>query len=294
MDSLQRYHFDTFGFVVLRNVLSAAEVTAMNIGISHNQHNFHERTGSIRNSAQGTSGRRDCGNFLSWPASDAGDTFRSLICHPVLFPILNEVCGLGHRLDHKPLLFSQPMGAEGFDLHGGAVRSDGSINFPISYHCLNGQILCSLVNVAVQLSDSPSGSGGFVVIPGSHKSNFPPPTEGLRLLTESHGYQPECNAGDVVLFTEAVLHGATVRSAPEERRVVLMRFAPATCAYARGYLEQDFLEHLTPVQRAVAGPPFHLDQDRLIPGEGEAVCIPRPRKEEKKDFDRLVFKSDYY
>ena len=137
-----------------------------------------------------------------------------------------------------------------------------------------------------------------MVIPGSHKSNFPCPKseDELRLLADEFGYQPECKAGDAVLFAEAVLHGAAVRLAETERRVALIRFAPPTCAYARGYLDFDFLEKLTPAQKAVASFPFHVDQDRVCPeiGGGESTHIPRKRREEKKQFDQVVFNSQYY
>ena len=292
MDPSQRYLFDTFGYVRIPGVLTAEEVALLNSGIDRHAHDFHERTGPVRNSEIGNGGRRDCGNFLSWPDSDGGAVFRSLLCHPNLVPVLNEVCGLGHRLDHSPLLFSQPTGAEGFDLHGGAVKSDGSLNFPISYRCQNGHIVCSLVNVAVQLSDCEKGSGGFVVVPGSHKSNFYPPD--LPTIAENFGHQPECEAGDVILFTEAILHGASVRVAKQDRRVVLIRFAPPTCAYARGYLEpDDYRMLLTPAQCAVVAPPYHLDQDRPAPVLG-TVSVPHRRKADKKAFDRTVFDKDYY
>ena len=298
---VERYLFDTLGFVVIKGIFSKAEIGAINAGINNREAtDFHERTGGIRNSALGKCGRKDCGNFLSWPEQDGGSILRSLLAHPKLRPILDELCGPGHRLDHKPVMFIQEQGAEGFDLHGGAVTASGAYNFPISYHCHAGQIVCNLINVAVQLTDSPKGAGGFVVVPGSHKSNFPSPKtpELLQYIADNYGYQPDCEAGDAVLFTEAVLHGAAVRTSPNQRRVVLMRFSPATCAYARGYANggfSDFINHLTPAQRAVAEQlPFHLDQDRETPSEGGTICVPHPRRADKKHFDRVVFGNDYY
>lgn len=302
LSPVERYLFDTLGFVVIKGVFNKEELSIINAGIErHAETDFHERTGTVRNSTQGKSGRRDCGNFLSWSDEDGGSILRSLLAHRRLHPILDELCGEGHRLDHKPVMFIQDQGAEGFDLHGGAVTCTGAYNFPISYHCNAGQIVCNLINVAVQLTDSPKGAGGFVVVPGSHKSNFPYPKtpELLQYIADHYGYQPDCEAGDAVLFTEAVLHGAAVRTSPNQRRVVLMRFSPATCAYARGYANggfADFMEKLTPAQKAVAGQlPFHLDQDREAPlGGGDQVCVLHPRRQDKKSFDRIVFGNDYY
>jgi hypothetical protein len=293
----QRYLFDTLGFVVLRGALSAAELELVNRGIDKNANQFFQREGALRNSAAGSSGRIDCGSFLSWSAEDGGDVFRSLLCHPVIAPVLDELCGVGHRLDHKPILFRQPNGCEGFDLHGGAVSKTGVYDYPISYHCHAGNIVCNLINVAVQFTASPRGAGGFVVVPGSHKSNFPnPPPEELQAIADTYGYQPECNAGDVVLFAEACLHGAAVRAAPQERRVALIRFAPATCAFARGYLDghPQFYDYLTDAQKAVVAPPYHLQLDRLIPADNGGHRVANPRRQDKKDFDKTVLSSEYY
>jgi hypothetical protein len=53
-----------------------------------------------------------------------------------------------------------------------------------------------------------------------------------------HLFQPETEAGDVVLFTESSFHGTLPWTAATERRVGLYRFAPATMAYGRAYFPQ--------------------------------------------------------
>jgi ectoine hydroxylase-related dioxygenase (phytanoyl-CoA dioxygenase family) len=296
MDAHSKYLFDTLGFLVVKDVLSREQLETLNAAIDRKPDHFFQRTDSLRNSSRGTSGRKDCGSFMQWPATDGGDIFRSLLCHPKLHPIINSLCGQGHRLDHKPVLFIQQPLAEGFDLHGGAVNTQGHYNFPISYHCHAGQIVCNLINVAVQLTASPHGAGGFQIIPGSHKANFPPPSgpDALQTLADTYALQPACEAGDVIIFAEAALHGAAVRNAPTERRVALFRFAPATCAYARGYLDEEDRALLTPAQKAIVTPPYHIDQDRLVPQDNGNVNIPHPRKSEKKIFDQAVFGNNYY
>ena len=73
-----------------------------------------------------------------------------------------------------------------------------------------------------ELTDVKAGDGGFCVIRGSHKINYPVPQEIV------HGeaytdrlYQPETEAGDVVLFSEATVHGTLPWTSHEERRAVL-------------------------------------------------------------------------
>lgn len=73
-----------------------------------------------------------------------------------------------------------------------------------------------------------------------------------------HLHQSTTSAGDVILFSEATVHGALPWVAQHERRVAVLRFAPATCAYGRAYAEgwpPEMLEGLTPQERAVMEPP---------------------------------------
>ena len=71
-------------------------------------------------------------------------------------------------------------------------------------------------------------------------------------------YQPVTQAGDVVVWSEATVHGATPWQADHQRRIALYRFSPANMGYGRGYLEVDpaRLEGMTDAQRAVLQPPY--------------------------------------
>jgi hypothetical protein len=88
--------------------------------------------GSDALGGDGTTGRADMGGMLEWEAAD-GDPFRAMLAHPRLTPVLNQLVGVGHRMDHLPLLISQSQGAEGFKFHGGATQSDGSWAFDLAY-----------------------------------------------------------------------------------------------------------------------------------------------------------------
>ena len=48
---------------------------------------------------------------------------------------------------------------------------------------MNGQMHSSLLACSVQLVDHNAGSGGFCVVPGSHKSNFKMPD---KMIGKSH------------------------------------------------------------------------------------------------------------
>ena len=89
---------------------------------------------------------------------------------------------------------------------------------------------------------------------------------GASAAFREHVYQPATKAGDVVLWSEATIHGATPWRGAHQRRLALYRFAPANMGYGRGYLEhpQAQLQQMSPMQRAVLEPPYSPGAQRPI------------------------------
>ena len=309
MSDDERFWFDTNGFLILRNVFSSTDVAAMHDAIDARVDSSaeSERTGALRLtrangplSGDGVTGRRDVAGFLGWPKGER-EKFREVLSHPRLAPYLHELLGPGYRLDHNPLLIQQAPGAEGFEMHGGAMTDDGKRNWPLGYAVHDGEMRCELLAVTVALTPVKEGEGGFVVVRGSHKSAFPAPksVKGYETAQE-HGYSPVLNAGDVVLFSEATTHGTLAWRGEEERRTLIYRFAPATSAYGRGYAEnggwpESWTEGMTPAQLATLQPPYHPRLDReSVAEDGVNVIRPAPREAFKVKFDEEVFGSKYF
>ena len=159
-------------------------------------------------------------------------------------------------------------------------------------------------------------------MPGSHKSNFRAPgqlihggdscsqTEGGEEGTDSLKdvcVQPEVKPGDVILFSEGTVHGASPWRNEWERRVALYRFAPSFMGYGKaysmgegiskeeqtGFWPSELTEGMTPGQKAVCQPPFATHLERAtVDGEGGANM--KERSKAKKDFDMKVFGRECY
>ena len=306
----QRYAFDLNGFLVLRGVFSEAMVARANAAVDAHMDELHERVGQLRTSGlygresarlagDGQTGRFDMGGMLGWAAPHC-EPFREVLCHRAIAGALNELVGVGYRLDHSPLMIAQEKGSEGHTLHGGAVTEAGEPAWPLAYEFRHGQMRNQLLTVCMQLSEAPAGAGGFCAVPGSHKSNLPVPPALADLADAelaTHVVQPALSPGDCLLFSEATLHGTLPWTAEHQRRTIIYRFAPAGSAYGRGYHPQwpaSALEGMSEAQLAVMQPPFHPRMNRsYVNGEGEAVAA-KPRESWKVEFDERVFGSRYF
>lgn len=315
MSTYDKFLFDLNGYVIVRGVLTADEVKAAHAAIDANAANLQSRkTDALRNAAPGSplaapGPRLDMGGFLGWPKPHC-DVFRSILAHPKLIPYINELCGEGYRLDHQPLILAQDKDSEGFALHGGPISGDdgqpkGKFNPELQYRTVNGELWTSLLAVAVHLTDHNPGDGGFCIVRGSHKLNFPVPVDvanGRVAGFEEHLHQPVTKAGDVLIWSEATVHGAVPWRGDVQRRLALYRFAPANMGYGRGYLElpPNFYDGMTPLQRAVVEPPYATRLERSLVTVEAAVERPegpapiKKRSEAKKAFDRNLFGTNYF
>jgi len=306
MSDEDKFLFDTNGFVVVRGVFGADDLRRFHAAIDAHADRIHERKGQLRLTANrtplsgdGVTGRKDLAGFLGWETPHR-EPFRDVLTHPRLLPYLHELVGPGYRLDHNPLLILQDPGSEGFEFHGGSTLDSGEWNHPLGYQFNHGKMRCNLLAFAVHLTDVKEGEGGFCVIRGSHKSNYACPAAIKRYeRAVEHAHQPAIDAGDVVVFTEATTHGTLPWRGASQRRNVIYRFSPATNAYGRGYAENGwpsaFLEGMTDAQRSVMNPPYHPRLNRTVVAEdGVRAIEAAPREKHKVDFDRAVFKQDYF
>ena len=239
MTEYERYFFDLYGYLVVPNVLSSAEVNHLN-GVLDRQ-DLPTPDDSIKS-------QRFDSEFLGWdPACVA------LIDHKTILPIVVELCGPFVRLDHPYGIIMSP-GTSGLGLHGHATPWN-----PAQYYVWHeGKMYNGLVVVSYALVDVEPDHGGFYCVPGSHKSNLPLPRgaddTAEHLRTTKH--IPH-RAGDVVVFTEALTHGTLPWQAPYQRRHLLFKYSPGNSSWERAEsLPAEVLDEMTPRQRKLAEPPY--------------------------------------
>jgi hypothetical protein len=194
---------------------------------------------------------------------EAGKPFETLIDHPAWIDRLRRYCGedgtyvQGLFIDECFASIRRNGGY--FPMHSGG--QDGVVRN--QYRFVNGRFRCGQVNVLLALTDIGPGDGGTRILPGSHKSNFAHPVfardfgERLKDTDEVVEGSIEVNmkAGDALMFVDALSHGATKRTNPGDRRVVIYRYGPTWGATRYGYrYSHELLDRVTPEQRRILEP----------------------------------------
>lgn len=157
----------------------------------------------------------------------------ALVSHPATWPILMELT------DHRPRFTSGTLmrdrhGHLFHPLHAGSTPG----RRPDTRRCYieDGRIRCTDFIFFFYLTDVFPGDGGFIVLPGSHKSNFPKPKD--MFYTDTYGREDfvvedvppgvanlTARAGDVLIASELLIHGAlTWKPKDRERRFLTMRY----------------------------------------------------------------------
>lgn len=233
----EKFIFDLQGYIVVKNVLSQAEVDELNAIADQKMADQEEMSNGLK---------------IPRRVSLWGKPFQNLFDHPNMIPYLSELLGPQFRADHDYGIFMRQGGRKG-GLHGGDHRAGTHY-----YKYRDGVMRNGLTVVVYFLAPAPPGSGGFCCVPGSHKSNF-----ALNVPEEVRSFKciphylanPSAETGDALIFTEATMHGTLTWTAENERRTLLYKFTPGHVSYASTYYNHDDYEDLTEQQKRVLTPP---------------------------------------
>ena len=240
--NVQKYLFDLYGYLVIDDVLTMQEVAELNRLIDES--GLTSSTEAAGRLPGGGAGEEGAG-FLEW-----GQAFTRVLDHPKVMPVLRLMLGDGFRIDHFWGAWANA-GAAALHLHGGVVPFTQTDY----YYVRDGRIRSGLTNVAWNLTDSGGELGGFMALPGSHKSNFELPQE-LKEAAEGYGIAvPEAKAGSVSIFTEAVLHGTAPWRGSHQRRTLFFSMGPSHQAYSRHQAVPPTTVELTERQKMLFNPP---------------------------------------
>ena len=182
--------------------------------------------------------------------------FMELMAHPRTLDILRTMIGEWFRLDHAYGIQMTASSDDNTNLHGGPRTDQGE-------HCYQwhqGRMYNGLVVVMYALEDVNAGDGGFIGVPGSHKGNHPYKPEPSSHIV----VQPELKAGDMLIFTEALVHGTRKWVSANRRRSLLYKYSPGYSSWGQPDTGTKLLDYAkTDIERELLRPPFVGRRDAL-------------------------------
>ena len=262
----EKYVFDLQGYLVLDQVLPSSMVSGLNQALDEMESLGDEEAvarGVKRRYAKGspyaTLGAAGPGGLRDYTCDILayGSLFEDLIDWAPVLTYVESMIGESFRLDGTTFMCRNPGGAIAFH-HGYAEL------LPYSEYAFdNGAFGCVSVKISYTLTDVDVEDGCFVVIPGSHKSNFQNPLVG-KVPEPDHPLVKlvPTRAGDAIIFSEDLSHGAVHNRGSEVRRTLFYSYAPSFHSSWRGQAPTaaGFEARATPQQkRLLAGPaPFQV------------------------------------
>jgi hypothetical protein len=209
---------------------------------------------------------------------ECGQPFEELIDHPGWIDLVHRYCGeAGSYVDglfiDEAIASIRKSGGH-HPVHSGGFQ--GALRG--AYHYANGAFRCGQCNIILALTDIGPGDGPTMVIPGSHKANFPHPQAGDYMKGDRMDALPGAvpvylEKGDALLFVDGLMHGGSSRTNPGERRITIYRYGPIWASTRFGYeYSRALLDRLTPARRKILQPVVQL-RPGLMP-DGAPIAPP--------------------
>jgi ectoine hydroxylase-related dioxygenase (phytanoyl-CoA dioxygenase family) len=254
---LDDFLFDLRGYLILENAVEPDLVDDLNRA-------FDDFPPLARGAWWGNAQRRDYTDetgFELHNCVEVGEPFERLIDHPGWINLVRHYCGeeqsyvTGLFIDECIASIRKSGGHH--PVHSGGYR--GAMRGAYGYK--NGVFRCGQCNVILALTDIGTDDGPTMVVPGTHKSNFPHPLAGDYgrgdRMDDLLGAEPvHLKRGDAVLFVDGLMHGGSSRTHSDgERRVTIYRYGPLWASTRFGYeYSQPLLDRLTPERRRILQP----------------------------------------
>ena len=232
MTPRERYLFDLQGFLLLPGPLDGGMVRRLNEAIDELEARSDEEVATLGAARQYRGQDSLYAQVGSAPSSRledyntailrCGGLFEELIDWPATLPYVQELIGEPMRMDAASFMSRNPGG--GFRLHHGYAEM-----LPyVEYAFASDRFRCVSIKIGYALTDVDIEDGAFAVVPGSHKSNFPNPLV-AQIPDPAHPLIEAlpCRAGDAILFSEDLSHGAVENRGNRVRRTLFYSYAPA-------------------------------------------------------------------
>lgn len=216
-----KFLFDLQGFLVLREVLSPEECqTFLSVLDGHKSQEYRDEwiermPASVQANCLRTCERRTSGHVRFNGLLRIDPAFDALIAHPKVMPYLKEFIGMPQLINSWSI--EKVKGSDPICWHRGVS--------PGEYSNRNGIVRSRMLNVIYFLTDNGPEDGCAAAVPASHKNAFDLDWADYENLAMPGSVPVTGKAGDVFLFSEAVLHYGLPKTSEGTRTNLYFNYA---------------------------------------------------------------------
>lgn len=261
----ERYHFDVYGYVIIKNLLTPDEVGSMKEALYRLRTDL--RATKATNPDQQKPRYREARCLTDLPhhvymgsIAQYDPALTHYATHHKVVGACEEVMGgRGHLVEVNAHINSKaptwPTASDGgpaFGFHRGLFNQEG-------IHTRNGLYHSNFVKVLTNLTDLGPDDGGTTVIAGSHKVDAG--DEAIikaAYQDRSHIHQIIAPAGSGVLFTEALIHATGKITSDKERVIIISGYTTSSFPFMLNEWPDNtqtwvpgFLENLPPEHKSL-------------------------------------------
>lgn len=238
----QDYLFELRGYRILRGALSEDQLARMNAFVDGQNLDALQPGQWVGNVEVHTYGSKDGVNFQN--IMEAGGVFEELIDHPTWIELMHRYIGEGPHDVEIDENFLNVRESGGFiPIHSGGADP----RLTSLFRHATGRWMVGQINVLMAMSDVNHGDGCTTVVPGSHKALLYHPEQGGAGSNDAWDrgvsgneavgmVEVHLEAGDALMFTDAITHGSVPRTNPGQRRVCIYRYSPHLMAKRMNFL----------------------------------------------------------
>ena len=192
----EKWFFDHHGFIILRKVVSTEDIQLMiDFGNLWHSMSLEELPPPLTSTSKRGNHSETIAHWINH-IHYGDEVFQRLVLNPAIMRVIISLTRGAPCLVDTALTKNYK---KSDDIHFHASGQDYGIE--------EGEPHAGFLNAGISLVDVPEGTG-FVCLPGSHKRNFDPPDDISIYDGPPTVINVPVNAGDCVIFTEALYHGA--------------------------------------------------------------------------------------
>jgi hypothetical protein len=234
MTEIEQYEFDRLGYIIIKDMLSPAEVAQLAKAVDELEEHAVPHADLPPRKVSGWGGDYHANQEKGYHVRGAREEGQTIIIEDFwnADPAFDFLVGHARTMEYADTVVLGRPTINNSEIriryHGNASGSHGGYsvdNAKYRYQFRAENIDCAMVRMVYFIQDVSNEQGAFSVVPATHKGNLLAPY-GNNPDEEPGMVGLEVKAGDAIFFTEALRHGGLTNRSEQVRKTVHVGYGP--------------------------------------------------------------------